>query len=153
MAPLSQAGEGTPAGEPRRERSGVSGKSHGRQRALFMTASGQLRGHLRAVSRVRRQSRGGSEPLAVCADYSLILIQEARIYGHVLLHPLAYLNPEPELLEQIAQPVAVDQLDRRGTVPSCLRLGVTSERSRRDEQAFLAPASHRAAKVPHGPGG
>ena len=31
----------------------VSGRSHGRQRAVLMSATGQLRGRLRAVSRVR----------------------------------------------------------------------------------------------------
>jgi hypothetical protein len=42
-----------------------------------------------------------------------------------------------------------------GGAPSrgCLCLGVTGERSRRDQQPFLAPASHRAAKVSHAPRG
>ena len=34
----------------------VSGRSHDRQRAVLMSATGQLRGRLRAVSRGRRQS-------------------------------------------------------------------------------------------------
>src|ERR1019366_1411656 len=34
----------------------VSGRSHDRQRAVLMSATGQLRGRLRAVSRVRCQS-------------------------------------------------------------------------------------------------
>jgi hypothetical protein len=36
----------------------VSGRSHDRQRAVFMSATGQLHGRLRAVSRVRCQWRG-----------------------------------------------------------------------------------------------
>ena len=64
---------------------------------------------------------------SLSADHSVVLVEEARIDSHVLLHPLAYLNPEPELLEPIAQSVAVDQLDRGGTVPGCLRLGVVGD--------------------------
>jgi hypothetical protein len=54
LVPLSQAGEKAPAGD-----AGGNGQTC---RALLMTASGQIRGHLRAVSRVRRHlSNGRSE--------------------------------------------------------------------------------------------
>jgi hypothetical protein len=48
---------------------------------------------------------------------SLVLIKEARVDSHVLLYPLTYLNAEAELLEQVAQPVAVDQPNGRGAYP------------------------------------
>src|SRR6266702_5347346 len=83
---------------------------------------------------------------------SLVLVKEAMIDSNVLRYPLAYVNAEPELLEQVAQSVPVDQLNRRSTVPGCLCLGLAGERSRRDQQSFLAPASHRAAEVPHDTG-
>jgi hypothetical protein len=41
----------------------------------------------------------------------LVLVKEARIDGNVLCYLLADVNAEAELLEQVAQPVAVDQLD------------------------------------------
>jgi hypothetical protein len=53
---------------------------------------------------------------AVCRR-SLVLVKEARIDSHVLRYPLMHVNAEAELLEQVTQPVAVDQLDRRSTVP------------------------------------
>ena len=56
MAPLSQDREGTPAAEPAGNGQIVSGSFHGRRRAVFMAASGQLSGRLRAVSRGRRHS-------------------------------------------------------------------------------------------------
>ena len=55
LAPLSQDREGTPAVEPAGNGRIVSGRSRGRRRAGFMSASGQLSGRLRAVSRGRRQ--------------------------------------------------------------------------------------------------
>ena len=60
LAPLSQDREGTPAAEPAGNGQIVSGRSRGRRRAVFMAASGQLSGRLRAVSRGRRQM--GSYP-------------------------------------------------------------------------------------------
>src|SRR6266566_3250624 len=84
---------------------------------------------------------------------SLVLVEEARIDSHDLLDLLPYFHAESEQLEQVAQSVAVDQLDGRSTVPGCFCLGVTGERSRRDQQPFLTPASHRAAEVSHDPRG
>lgn len=43
------------------------------------------------------------------------------------------------LLEQIAQPVAVDEIDRRGAVPVGFGARVLGERSGGDEQTLLAP--------------
>jgi len=84
--------------------------------------------------------------------YSLVLIKEARIDSHVLLYSFAHFNAEAKLLEQVAQSVPVDQLDRRSTVAGCLCLGLAGERAGRDQQPFLAPASHRAAEVPYDTG-
>jgi len=56
LAPLSQAREGTPAGEPAGNGQIVSGRSDGRRWAVFMAASGQLSGRLWAVSRGRRHA-------------------------------------------------------------------------------------------------
>jgi hypothetical protein len=75
----------------------------------------------------------------------LVLVEEAGIDDHILLHALTYLNPESELPEQVTESVPVDKFNRRGAVPSCFRLSVTSERSRRDQLPFLAPASHSTA--------
>jgi hypothetical protein len=43
----------------------VSGRSHDRQWAVLMSATGQLRGRLRAVSRGRRQRFSRATPLRV----------------------------------------------------------------------------------------
>ena len=83
----------------------------------------------------------------------MVFVKEAGIDSHVLLYPLAYVNAEAELLEQVAQSVPVDQLDGRSAIPGCLCLGFAGERSRRDQQPFLATASHRAAEVPYDTGG
>src|SRR5262249_25718610 len=85
--------------------------------------------------------------------HSLVLVEEPGIDSHVLLYPLPHFDTEAEFLEQVAQSVPVDQLDRRGAIPGCLHLGLAGERSRRDQQPFLAPASHRAAEVPYDTGG
>src|SRR5215467_12684111 len=84
---------------------------------------------------------------------SLVLVKEARVDSHVLLYPLTHLNAETELLEQVAQSVAIDQLDGRGAITGGLCLGLAGERACRDQQPFLATASHRAAEVPYYAGG
>ena len=48
--------EGPQPRDAARQTNIVSGRSHGRQRAVLMSASGQFRGRLRAVSRDRRHS-------------------------------------------------------------------------------------------------
>jgi hypothetical protein len=50
----------------------VSGRSHDRQRAVFMSATGQLHGRLRAVSRVRCQT---------IAAYPQIVITPLKIHN------------------------------------------------------------------------
>jgi hypothetical protein len=58
------------------------------------------------------------DPLVLHAvRHSLVLVEEARVDCHVLLYPLTHLNAEAELPEQVAQSVAVDQLDGRGAIP------------------------------------
>ena len=42
MAPPSQAGKETPAGDAGRERSDVSGRTHGRRRAVLMPPAGSF---------------------------------------------------------------------------------------------------------------
>ena len=63
LAPLSQDRERTPAAEPAGNGQIVSGRSGGRRRAVFMAASGQLSGRLRAVSRGRRHLIHFSRPV------------------------------------------------------------------------------------------
>lgn len=55
-APLIAPEEGASTAQGGEANDLVSGKSHDRQRAVLMSASGQLRGRLRAVSRDRRHS-------------------------------------------------------------------------------------------------
>jgi len=64
----------------------VSGRSHDRQRAVFMSASGQLRGRLRAVSRGRCHSFIGlapdaAEPIGIELDPTTAAIATA-LYPH-----------------------------------------------------------------------
>ena len=58
--------EGAPTAEPAGNDRIVSGRSHGRHRAILMSASGQLSGRLRAVSRGRRQTLAALR-LAMCS--------------------------------------------------------------------------------------
>ena len=58
---------------------------------------------------------------------SLILVKEVRVDSHVLLYPLTHFNAEAVLLEEVAQSVAVDQLDGRGAVTGGLCLRLASE--------------------------
>jgi hypothetical protein len=62
-APPTTPEEGTPTARRGEADDKVSGKSHDRQRAVFMSATGQLYGRLRAVSRGRcHPEQGGREP-------------------------------------------------------------------------------------------
>jgi len=74
----------------------------------------------------------------------LILVKEARVDSHVLLDPLTHLNAEAELLEQVAQSVAVDQLNGRGAITGgfCLASRVN------DPVVINKPFSPRPAIAP-----
>jgi hypothetical protein len=61
--------------------------------------------------------------------HSLVFVKEARIDSHVLFYPLAHLNAEAELLEQVAQSVPVDQLDGRGTDAAAAQSSITPANS------------------------
>ena len=51
-------------------------------------------------------------------------------------------------LEQIAQRIAVYEIDRRDAVPCRFGLGIAGEGARGDDHALLAAAGHGATKVP-----
>lgn len=62
-------------------------------------------------------------------------------------------NPEPILLQRIAELLAVDQIYRRGTVTCGLALGVRAECARRDIRPLsvrptMAPRKSRTAPAP-----
>ena len=72
----------------------------------------------------------------VCA--LLVLVEEAGIDQHVF-YTLVYLDPEPELPEQVTQPVTIDQFHGGSTVTGGFRLSVSGER----------PAAVRSRKATH----
>jgi len=59
-------------------------------------------------------------------------------------------RPDAEVvpLEQLAQAVAVDEVDRRGAVAGGFLLGVRSERARGDQRALVAPPCFPCQKQP-----
>src|SRR5690554_5425978 len=79
----------------------------------------------------------------------------ARLYfgeeiGHhfdFLTHDFAYPHAEPLVLEQLAQRIAVDQVDRGRPVAGGLPSRVGSERARGDDQPLIGAPLHRPAKV------
>jgi hypothetical protein len=75
------------------------------------------------------------------------LAEERPIDGHVFDCPGSRADAEFLALEKVAQTVAVDEVDRRRAIAGGFLLCVSGERVGSDQQAFVAPACHRAAKV------
>jgi hypothetical protein len=126
------------------------GASHPSTRILQENRSRMAGPHVsRAVA--ERCSAWYGSPLA---DYHSPLasdfVEEGPIDGDILDCPGSGLDAEVVFLEKLTETVAVDQVDRRGAVTGCLLLGIRSERSRSDQQAFVAPAGHRAAEIADG---
>ena len=67
-------------------------------------------------------------------------LEEAVVDGDVLDCPLLNSNPNSVFEKQIAQLVAVNQIDRRRAISNCFRLGIARECSRGYQNALLPSA-------------
>lgn len=63
----------------------------------------------------------------------LDVLEELTVDRNLLDLPDGRFHPQLVPLEQLAQPVSIDQIDRRGAVPGGLPLGVASEATGRDD--------------------
>jgi hypothetical protein len=70
----------------------------------------------------------------------LDLFEEGGDDGDVLDGAGRGLDTEVVSLEEVAEPVAVDEVDGRGAVSGCFLLRIRGERARGDQQAFVAAA-------------
>src|SRR5215471_11334870 len=117
------------------------------QRAISSQARWHVPRWQEAATHSTDQKAGGGVPLPT-SD----LGEESGIDPDIF--DCASRRPDAEVvsLEQFAQAVAVDEVDRRGAVAGGFLLGVRGERARRDQKALVAPACHRAAEVADGAG-
>src|ERR1039458_3246219 len=83
---------------------------------------------------------------------SLELGEEPRINRNILDLPDGAVDAELVLLEQVAELIAVDQIDGRRPVTGGLALGFGGVGAGCDQQALLAAPAHRPAEVAHGAG-
>ena len=81
---------------------------------------------------------------------SLDLTEESAINTDVFHGSYRGENTQLILLEQPAQAVAVDQVNRRGAVPGRFLLGVCGERSGSDQKSFVATSCHGTTEVADG---
>ena len=116
----------------------------------FSRSSDGLSGHVQTPVPTLRPERGTSQSTSLLLLFASLhgrfrgLKTDSRV-GTVtegFIHrPAATAERERGFACEVVRiTVAVDQLDGRGIVPICFCLGVTSERSRRDQQPFLSLA-------------
>jgi len=74
--------------------------------------------------------------------------EEGSIDGDVLDGAGCCSDTEVVSLEQPAEAVTVDEVDRWGAVTGCFLLGIGCECAGSDEQALVATAGHGTAEVP-----
>jgi len=98
----------------------------------------------------------GAYGACVAFGASLFWLQGQEVVGlhlDLLHHALGGRNTDGVVLQQVAQAVAVDQVDGRRAVTLGFGAGGVSERPRRDEQTFsprpaIAPRKSRTAEAP-----
>src|SRR5271155_4032981 len=87
-------------------------------------------------------AQGVPEPLAPSE-----LSKEPRINRNVLDLPHAAVHTKLVLLQQVAELIAVDQIDGRRPVTGRLALGFGGVGACCDQQALVAAPAHRSAEV------